>query len=278
MNWDDLRVARAVYRGGSFAAAARALGVNETTVARRLSRLEHDLGGALFEAADGARRPTARYEAVVAIAELMAGQAERIARIGDAAVGLAERRRIAATDSIAAEVLAPKAPSFLADHPGIALDFMASTENVDFSRWEADLALRLRKPDKGDFVISKIADLDFYLFEPASAADNGGGLVCAYPEDLDPTPESRHMMRIGLQGRARCRTKNLLVLKKLLQSRRCAGVLPSFLGADLLADPAFKASKLPESRGVWLLVQSHLKTDAATRAVIDWIRDCFAGL
>ena len=52
--------------------------------------------------------------------------------------------------------------------PGLTLQFLTSSENVKFSRWEADLAIRLRKPDKGDFAISKLADVRLYFIEPAT--------------------------------------------------------------------------------------------------------------
>jgi DNA-binding transcriptional LysR family regulator len=74
----------------------------------------------------------------------------------------------------------------------------------------------------------------------------------------------------------RVTTKNYFVLKQLVQSRRCGAVLPRFMCADLLRDPAFKAQRLPHTRPAWLLVQRHLRQDAVTRTVIDWIRDCFA--
>ncbi|MDJ0949108.1 MAG: LysR family transcriptional regulator [Alphaproteobacteria bacterium] len=278
MNWDDLRIARAVYQTGSFAAAAARLRINETTVARRLARLQEDLGVTLFEAVDGVRRPTAHCKEVVALAETMASQAERIARIGALDEGPVGRRRVATTDSVATEVLAPRAAAFLAENPGISLDFLASTENVNFSRWEADLAIRLGKPDRGDFVISKLADLSLYLFAPAKAASDGRELVCAYPDELDATPESQYLMGLGLHQRARCTTKNLLVVKRLIRSKQCSGILPSFMCGDLIGDKSLKATKLPEPRGVWLLIQPHLKDDPATRAVIAWIRDCFASL
>lgn len=278
MNWDDLRVARAVYETGSFAAAGARLRINETTVARRLSRLQDDLGVTLFEAVDGVRRPTAHCAEIVALAAAMADQAERIGKIGDADSELVGRRRIAMTDSVATEVLAPNLPALLAAHPGLTIDFLASTENVNFSRWEADLAIRLRKPEKGDFVISKLADITFYLFEPAGQKRDGEGLVCAYPADLDRSPESKFLTSIGVQQRARCTTKNLLVIKKLLESRQCSGVLPGFMCADLIGDKSLNATMLPQPREAWLLVQSHLQNDLTTRTVIDWIKDCFASV
>ena len=275
MNWDDLRVARAVFQTGSYAAAARLLSINETTVPRRLARLERDLGVRLFEAVDGARRPTAYCEELVALSETMAGQAERITAIANADHGVIERRRIAATDSITAQVLAPGTPTLLSENPGLALDFLVSTENVGFSRWEADLAIRLKRPEKGDFVISKIADLELYFCEPPETDSGDGQLVCAYSDELDFTPESKYLAGLGLLSRARCRTKNLLVLKRLIQSKKFCGVLPSFMCGDLIADSTLRFSKLPHRRGAWLLVQRHLKNDVTTRNVIDWIKECF---
>ncbi len=276
MNWDDLRIVRAIYQTGGFAAAAARLRVNETTVARRLARLESDLGARLFEAADGARKPTARCEDIIALIETMSDQAERITHSNHGAHGLSGRRRVAATDSVAAELLAPRVAAFLVDHPGLSLDLLASTENVSFSRWEADLAIRMAKPERGDFSVSKLADIDLYFFEPAGARSVADMLVCAYPEDLDPMPESQYLQSAGLKARARIRTKNYLVLKQLVRSNRCGAVLPRFMCGDLLRDPAFKATRLPYTRPAWLLVQPHLRRDAVTRAVIEWIRSCFA--
>ena len=279
MNWDDLRVARAVFQSGSYAAAARLLGINETTVPRRLSRLEKDLGVSLFEAADGKRRPTAYCNEIMALSETIAGQAERIRQIANSDSAVFERRRIAATDSITAQILAPGTPRLLVENPGLALDFLVSTENVDFSRWEADVAIRLKRPEKGDFIISKIADLELYYCEPANSSGPGNGhLVCAYAEELDFTPESRYMAGLGLLPHARCRTKNLLVMKQLIQTRRYCGVLPGFMCADLIADTALRFSKLPQRRGAWLLLQRHHKDDRTTRKVADWIKECFKSI
>jgi len=172
-------------------------------------------------------------------------------------------------------VLAPRAPTFLRTRPGLALDFMASTENVDFSRWEADLAIRLKEPEKGDFIKSKLGSFDLFLFSPASAKDDQTPLPCAYPEDLDLTPESRYLEEIGLQDHARLRTKNLNVMKQFIQSGLCQGILPGYMCADLMNDVSLTSTRLPEPREAWLLIQHRLKDDPLTRQVIDWIRECF---
>ena len=182
MNWDDLRVALAVHKCGSFSRAGAQLGVDETTVARRLSRLQQDLGFALFEAVDGERRPTTQCKAVLANAEQIARHVDRIADLDKTGEGPVGHCRIAATDSTAAGLLAPKAADFLIKNPGLTLRILTSTENVNFSRWEADLAIRLQKPAKGDFVISKLADMRLMLVEPADEGSiNSDGIRLRLP-------------------------------------------------------------------------------------------------
>ncbi|MGN8548751.1 LysR family transcriptional regulator [Bradyrhizobium sp. 13971] len=272
MNWDDLRIIAAVRDEGTYAGASARLRIDETTVGRRLARIERALGLRLFEAVDGVRKPTRQCDMVLAHIEAMAAHAEEIGRIGGSLPGPVGRLRIASTSAIAEEVLAPRASEFLRAHPGLTLQFLTSSDNVKFSRWEADLAIRLRKPDKGDFAISKLAEVRSYFFEPAAttAAD---AMLCAYPDELGGIPEMQFLRAKRL--RARCVTDNVRIIHMLIQSHHAVGVLPEHSCADLLTDRRLRATLLPKRRDVWLLVQNHLKRDAATRVTIDWLRACF---
>ena len=275
MNWDDLRIIAAVREAGTYAAASARLRIDETTVGRRLNRIQRRLGLRLFEAVDGARKPTAQCERILAHVQEMAAHVAEIHKVGENLPGLIGRLRIASTNSVAEELLSPRAGQLLLQNPGLTLQFLTSSENVKFSRWQADLAIRLRKPDKGDFTIAKLANVRLYFVEPAVAPEFEP-IVCGYPQDLDLIPESRFLKAKGLHQRARCITDNVRVIRTLLQSHQAVGVLPEYLCAELLADRRLRATLLPRHRDVWLLVQNHLKRDPAARAVIDWVRDCFA--
>ena len=274
MNWDDFRIVAAVRDAGTYAGAAARLRINETTVGRRLARIEHTLGIRLFEAVDGMRRPTGQCEIVLSHVQAMAGHVAEIGKVGESLPGLAGRFRIACTNTVAEELLAPGAAAFLAHNPGLTLHFLTSSTNVKFSRWQADFAIRLRKPDKGDFTISKLAEVRLYFFEPAAAPESEV-VVCGYPEDLGAIPENQFLTARGLQQRARCVTDNIRVVRRLIQSGQAVGILPEYSCSDLLADRRLRATLLPRRRDVWLLVQNHLKRDPAARAVIGWMRDCF---
>ena len=274
MNWDDLRIVAAVRDEGTYAGASARLRIDETTVGRRLARIERALGLRLFEAVDGVRKPTRHCETVLTHIQAMATHVAEIGRVGEDLPGLTGRFRIASTNAVAEEFLAPRAAGFLTQNPGLTLQFLTSSENVKFSRWQADLAIRLRKPDKGDFTITKLGEFSLYWIEPSVEAD-AAPIICAYPDDLGPIPESQFLKAKGLQEHSRFVTDNIRVIKKLIETHRAVGILPDYLCAELLADRRLRATQLPRSRDVWLLVQNHLKRDAAARLVIDWVRDCF---
>jgi DNA-binding transcriptional LysR family regulator len=274
MNWDDLRIVVAVRDEGTYAGASARLRIDETTVGRRLARIERALGLRLFEAVDGLRKPTRQCEMVLAHVQAMAAHVAEIGRVGEGLPGLSGRFRIASTNAVAEEILSPHTARFLTQNPGLSLQFLTSSENVKFSRWQADLAVRLRKPDKGDFTISKLGEFRLYLIEPAAEID-AGPVICAYPDDLGPIPESQFLKAKGLHERSRFVTNNVRVLKTLIRTHQAVGILPDFLCGELLADRRLRATLLPKRRDAWLLVQNHLKRDPAARVVIDWVRDCF---
>jgi len=208
---------------------------------------------------------------VLAHVEAMAAHAAEISRLNESLEGPVGRLRIASTNTTAEEVLSPRASDFLRANPGLMLQFLTSSENVKFSRWEADLAIRLRKPDKGDFAISRLGDIKLYYFEPV--AIDGEPMLCTYPDELGAIPEMQFLRTRKI--RVRCVTDNVRVIRNLIRAHQAAGVLPEYSCGDLLADRGLRVTLLPKRRDVWLLVQNHLKRDAATRVTIDWVRHCF---
>lgn len=276
MNWDDLRIIAAVRDEGSYARAGAQLRIDETTVARRLARLQRTLGVVLFEAVDGTRRPTAQCEMILAHVQDIARHVAEIGTVASRAAGPVGRIRIASTNTIAEEVLARHAGKLLIENPGLTLQFLTSSENVNFSRWKADLAIRLRKPDKGDFFVSKLAEIALYAIEPDNRARSGTPMiVCCYPDEFDFTPEYQYLKAQGLHGDARCVTDNVRIIRSLILSRQAAGILPEYMCAELLQAPNLRVTQLSKRRSVWLLLQHHLKRDPATRIVVDWLHSCF---
>ena len=279
MNWDDLRIILAICEGGTFAAAAANLRIDETTVARRIARSEKVLGLALFEAADGKRLANPFCAAILQHIEGIERHVGEIRSISQSSNGPAGNFRIAATGSIAEEILAPRIGLFLQRHPGIKLRLVVANENVSLSRWEADFAIRLKRPERGNVTVSKLAELRFWLFRPREfAAGSDGAVVCAYPDDLAHTPESQYLRTAGLHTEPRLITDRPRIIRALILSGTAAGVLPEYLSGDLIENHDLVATPLHEKREIWLLSQNHLKRDKGARIVADWLRHCFASI
>lgn len=277
MNWDDLRILAVVHGQGTYAAAGKCLGIDETTVGRRLARLEASLGLKLLDANNGRRRLTKTALGLLCHLEAMTRHADEI-RAWHGTAGVREisgHVRVATTNALAEEVLAPALHRLLAQNPGMTVELLTSTQTVNFSRWEADLAIRLRKPRRGEYIISKLASIPLFHFEPDDGSKDQ--IVCCYPDDHDDTPETRYLVRKGLQQRARCITSSGRVIRRMVQSQQAIGVLPQYLCGDMRMDRSYRVRELPQQREVWLLIQRHLKRDPSTRIVINWLKACFLG-
>lgn len=152
--WADLELFWAVARGGSLSAAGRALGVEQSTVSRRLAALEERLGARLFVRTREGVVLTAlgeRWLEPAEAAERGVMEARAATRL-HAADQVAGHVRIATLLSVADGVLARALPELLARHPKLSVSLLASPKVMDLTRLEAELAIRLMRPTAGDLV------------------------------------------------------------------------------------------------------------------------------
>jgi len=143
VDWDALQVFVTVARTGRISAAAKRLGVEHTTVSRRLSALEADLGVPLFYRTTRGYLLTAHGQNIIANAETMERAALAVAaraREGSAAIG--GRVRIAIPPEMASHWLAPQLKAFRVKYPEIELQILVGTRQRDLTRGEAELAVQ----------------------------------------------------------------------------------------------------------------------------------------
>lgn len=145
-HWDDLETVLTLVQCGSLAAAAQVLGVNYTTVARRISRVESVLGQMLFERLSDGYRPT---EAGLLVAE-HAGEMRQcedvlLRRLKGQDTQLTGSLVVTAPQLLVAHVLPSAIENFTRAHPDVDLHVRATNDLLDLSRREADLAVRVSK-------------------------------------------------------------------------------------------------------------------------------------
>ena len=192
--WDDLRHFLAFARAGSMQAAATALGVNQSTVQRRIAELEECVGHHLVERHLGSYRMTELGEQLLPAAEAV-----------EAAVAAFERHLAASDKALTgivrltcgsglANVLqrTPLIDAFHARFPGLRVELVTSDRFLDLSKREADIAIRLGEPSDEALVGRKIADASWAVYA-------GHTYVERYGRPRDVEDLNRHVI-VGCDG------------------------------------------------------------------------------
>lgn len=141
--WSDLRHFLAVAKSGSTLSAAKILGVNQTTVARRIAALEDALGEKLFEKTAGGYRLTELGAAMVQSAERVESEVEAFGRmVAQRSRKLLGIIRVTTNDVLADCLLTPWLREFTQRFPVVQVETIITDRQMDLSRGEADIALR----------------------------------------------------------------------------------------------------------------------------------------
>lgn len=156
-DWERQRAFLAVMTEGSLSAAARRIGVAQPTVRRRIEELEAETGAPLFTRTPSGLLPTERAHALAEHARAMALAADAFARSASAeASEIAGRVRISASDVIAVEVLPPILAALMRRHSRLVIELSPSNRNEDVLRREADVAVRMVRPQQQALVAQRI--------------------------------------------------------------------------------------------------------------------------
>lgn len=275
MNWSDLPIFLAVARAGSFTAAAAALGVNQSTVSRRVSALERDLSARLFLREGDSRRLTPAGEELLARAEAMeTGAADIERRVAGRDARLAGRLRLTCVEMMAARWLAPHLAAFMAAHPEIDLEVATAFQPLDLGR-EADVAIRVSAEPPASLVGRRLFDFAFAAYAASGRRDE---LAAEPPERLPWLGlTSDEYNRVALQARfpgARPRkaTDGLFALAALCRAGAGPAALPCYWadresGLARLWPEAFN----PAGVGVWVMVHPDMRHMARARALRDFL-------
>ena len=168
-DWDDIRLVAAVADGGSFSTAARRLGVNHSTLVRRIDALEQRLGARLFDRhSRGVRLTPAALGAWPDIAAIVSATNRietRLAGIDGHPAGVV---RVTATEGIAGVWLVPRLTEFQVRNPDILIEILTTSQQLDLATREADIAIRLAEPREPELIRRKVGVMRFALFAASS--------------------------------------------------------------------------------------------------------------
>lgn len=168
MDWDHLRFFAALAHTGTLVGAARALGVEHTTVARRIQALEHQLGTPLFVRDATGHKLNQAGRQLLPTAQAMeqaASGIEHLARHSDAEhAAVAGLVRVGVTEGLGVQLLAAPLSRLSLQYPKLSVDLLALPRLMHLSRREADIVISLERPKRGTVVVSKLTDYHLYLY------------------------------------------------------------------------------------------------------------------
>lgn len=163
-DWERHRAFLAVLREGSLSGAARRLGLAQPTVRGRIADLERGLGVTLFTRAPDGVIPTDAALGLRQHAEAMEIAAAAFARGATQGAEVAGLVRVSASDVIAVEVLPPILAELRRRHPRLVVALSPSNRAEDLLRREADVAVRMVRPQQGALVAKQIGAIELGLF------------------------------------------------------------------------------------------------------------------
>ncbi len=282
MQWDDLRVFLAVQRLGSHKRAARQLGIDATTVGRRLTTLERALGARLFVRTPERVLPTLAGLKLVPRAERIeveALEAERELHAADARVE--GTLRVTAGDAFVNYVLLPALGELRREHPLLALDLRADTRALDLSRREADLAVRLFRPKEPALVARRLGTMPLSLFASQEYLDRRGTPrtvaalanhdIIGFDPSLDDLPQGKWLLRTVPKPHYSVRTNTSTAQVVACAVGQGIALLPTFVSQREPRLQRLLPRLVGPAREIWGVTHADLRGNARTEAVLAWL-------
>jgi len=282
MNWDDARIFLAVARSGQILGAARALGLNHATVARRLTALETALGSTLFRRKTNGTELTPEGERFLAFAETMESASLAATEAAGADSAVEGTVRVGAPDGFGVAFLAPRLPELVARHPGLRIELVPVPRAFSLSRREADIAVTLERPREGRLVARKLTDYRLGLYAarsyldrhgmPQSLADLGQHRLVGYVEDLLYTASLDYTAEFLKDWRSTIAVSSSMGQTEAVRAGAGIGILHDFMArGDARLVPVLPAHRL--TRSYWTVLHEDLRGLRRVALVSDFLTE-----
>lgn len=266
-----MRYFLAVARAGSLSAAARALGVEHSTVARRVAGLETRVGLRLFDRLPRSWLLTPEGEALLPPAERLESEAHAFGRAASAATAARGVVRLSAPPTLASHVLLPGLAARAQRWRGIALDLIGEVRTANLFRREADIALRLARPEEPGLSARLVGKLPYGLYAAPAWRRRAARSWCflGYREPLDQVPQQRALAEIAGDRPFVLRSNDLPSLHRACRAGLGIAMLPAFLADEDAGLVPIPHAATPVLRELWLAVHPDVRRSPRVRRMVD---------
>jgi DNA-binding transcriptional LysR family regulator len=282
-DWDDLRHFLAVARHGSTIQAAKALGINQSTVQRRIAVLEHQLGQRLFERRPEGYRLTRLGEELLPIAERVEADVTDFTRHSASSnVELVGTIHVTCPETAGYRIMKSTIlETFHARYPGLRVEMVMVDQVLDLAKGEADIAFRTSDPKDDALIARRVAEVPWAVFAsrtyierrgaPKTWDEIGSHDVVQFDGPIAEHPGARWLRKVAPQARvaARCTSTPALVLAV----KSGAGISPlPVIAAENESDVVCLFNSIPELRlPFYLLIHRDMQRTPRVRAFCDFV-------
>jgi DNA-binding transcriptional LysR family regulator len=281
-NWDDVRIFLAVARQGGLTSAATSLGINHSTVARRLSGLEKALRTKLVMRTPAGAVLTSAGQQFLAHAERIEREALAAEQHVYSADGTVSGKvRLATREAFGAWLVAPRIHLLKRRHPDLKLDLIAEARNISLLKRDADITVSLHYPSQRRIIVQKLTDYRLGLFASRDYLREHGPIrtvedlkerdVIWYVDEFIDMEEQRYMQHIIANSRQSFCSTNILAQHAAMASGMGVGIIPVYHASQ---DPSLVRvlpDEVEEMRTYWLSVHPEAQNLPNVRAVIDFL-------
>jgi DNA-binding transcriptional LysR family regulator len=284
----DLDDLIAIWRAGSLSAAAKRRGVAISTISRRVEALEIALKLRLVDRQAKGTRLTRHGEEVAKAAEPMAEQLARVSRLAD---GLRSEGghvpvRLSATEFVISDVLAPALPALRAKGADFPLHLQSQADVVSLAARDADLAIRMSRPEGASLIIRKLPTLHLGFFASHDYLDNRDPLtldlrrerLLIYDDSYGRLPELDWLDGLGLRQSVVMRTGSTRGLMTASVAGAGIALLPTAIATRDSSLVAIATVTAPPPRIPWLIVHRDLRSQQSIRLVHSWVLETLKAL
>lgn len=279
LSWDDFRYVKAIADSRSLGGAAQSLGVNHSTVFRRLGQIEHQLGSRLFERGRAGYSLTPSGEDMVRLAERVSEDITAFERkVTGQDLRPSGELRITSSDMVLLHLLTDVLVGFRRAYPEIIIEVVVSNVMLNLSKRDADVAVRATYQAPEALTGRRIARIAWAVygakartskpFDPAS--DVARHHWVGFADHVAIARAVKWLKDRGGEDRIVYKVNTMLGLAEAVAGGMGLALLPSYIG-DTVPGLARLSPPLPELEGeLWLLTHPDLRNTARVRAFLDF--------
>jgi len=279
LQWDWLRTFEAVARLGSVTAAARALGMSQSTASRHLGSLEEEAGSPLW-LRESPVRLTERGAALLAAAQPMVEAALAARAALEDTPELRGQVTVTTVGEMLRWVLVRQFASFFQAYPHLRLRVLATHQRASLSAGEADVALRLARPERGELVARRVRTESFAIHASTSLALHADVPWLGLAGSLALIPEQRHADHAFASRPPRLLVEDVESLGLAVQAGLGVAILPRDFASQLEGVQEVPPGRVGArdlgavvSRELWMVVHRSKQHLPKVRAVMGWLEE-----